>query len=64
MNVIVQARFSINIPESVVEKLMGRADDSTEEYYEKALDKVEQAVKEDFEGYAEYIMDEPEVEAV
>jgi hypothetical protein len=64
MNVIVQARFSINIPESVVEKLMGRADDGTEVYYEAALEKVENAVKEDFEHYAEYIMDEPAVEAV
>ena len=64
MNCIVQARFSINIPESVVEKLMGRADDSSEEYYEKALDKVEQAVKEDFDFYSQYIMDDPEVEAV
>ena len=63
MNAIVTVTFKLNVPEKVIEKLMDRTDDGSEEYHEKSLEKLEEAVGEDFDTYSQYIIDDPDVEA-
>jgi hypothetical protein len=65
-NALVQMRFSLNLPEKVVQRILERAevdpDDGHPRSFGDALDAIEQAVKDDPMGYIEYA-DEPDVEA-
>lgn len=64
MNKIVSYRIRLDIPEAVVERLVGREDDGSDAWHEDAWDAVEEAVKDDPNAYLEHaISEEVEVEA-
>lgn len=63
MNALVDVRFTLDIPEHIVNREAGEPDDGSQRWFEKAMINVEQYVREDIVGALEYAYDEPEVEA-
>jgi hypothetical protein len=62
MNALVSLRFTIDVPEDVIERLMGRPDDDSDGYYESASHKAEEWVSDDLMRAIEHAADEPRVE--
>jgi hypothetical protein len=63
VNALVKVEFTLDLPEDLVAKIIGRADDGTDSYYQHAAKKVESAVLDDIMGYLEYA-GEPVVEFI
>lgn len=61
-NVLVSVRFTVDVPESRVEILMGRADDDSEEYWQDAVEKAAEWVSDNLPDALE-LAEEPDVDA-
>jgi ATP-dependent protease HslVU (ClpYQ) peptidase subunit len=47
MNALVSVRFTVDVPEPVLERLVGRADDESDEWYRAACEAAEEWVRDD-----------------
>lgn len=61
-NVLVDVRFTVDVPKSKVESLMGRPDDDSEDYWQGAAGKAIDWVRDNLPEALE-LAGEPEVEA-
>jgi len=62
-NELVHLNFTLDIPEEVCEKLIGRPDDGSDDYYQEIAEKLQAAVADEPSRFLEYVTD-TEVEIV
>jgi hypothetical protein len=64
MNALVQIRWTIDIPEERLVKLVGRPDDGSDKWFEASGDAAEEWVRDNIIECLEFATGEPDVECV
>ena len=61
-NALARVTYRLDVPEEVLEKLVGRPDDDSEEWYQESLARLEEELKDEPLPFLVYAAAEPDVD--